>query len=299
MSLTELKPPKVSICIPAYNQTHLLNRSLLSIFEQNFQDYEVVITDDSNSDIVRNFLNEHFSAMDHIIHYHRNSPALGQARNMNSGISKARGELIKILHHDDWFESPDSLAGFVALLTENPNASIGVACSRNINVETFEQIKFHRPKEDWIAAIELRPELLVCANYIGSPSATIFRRVQAHQLFDPELEWNVDLDGYVKLLKQSNGRIAFSEHITMNIGESNLRISRRHVNDKAMHIREFIYFLKKWQIGALSCEAEIMKKAAKLFRRYHIRSLAEVNDICQPLDLPDGLDQALYMSCTG
>ncbi|MCX7010103.1 MAG: glycosyltransferase, partial [Kiritimatiellaeota bacterium] len=39
--------PKVSICIPAYQQPQGLARALQSLLEQDFRDYEVIVTDDS------------------------------------------------------------------------------------------------------------------------------------------------------------------------------------------------------------------------------------------------------------
>jgi cellulose synthase/poly-beta-1,6-N-acetylglucosamine synthase-like glycosyltransferase len=39
--------PRVSICIPAYEQPDYLKVTLDSIIMQDFDDYEIVITDDS------------------------------------------------------------------------------------------------------------------------------------------------------------------------------------------------------------------------------------------------------------
>ena len=41
---------KVSICIPAYNNEQSVRRLLASVEKQIFQDYEVIITDDSTGD---------------------------------------------------------------------------------------------------------------------------------------------------------------------------------------------------------------------------------------------------------
>ena len=44
--------PKVSICIPTYNQVIYLKRTIDSVFEQTYTDYEIIITDDSPTDVV-------------------------------------------------------------------------------------------------------------------------------------------------------------------------------------------------------------------------------------------------------
>ena len=41
--------PKVSICIPAYNNAAEVRRLLLSIAEQTMQDVEIILTDDSTN----------------------------------------------------------------------------------------------------------------------------------------------------------------------------------------------------------------------------------------------------------
>jgi glycosyltransferase involved in cell wall biosynthesis len=47
---------KVSICIPAYNQTEYLRKNLDSILMQSFVDYEVILTDDSTTNEVRDLV---------------------------------------------------------------------------------------------------------------------------------------------------------------------------------------------------------------------------------------------------
>ena len=37
--------PKVSVCIPAYNQIKYLKRTIDSVLEQTYTDYEIIITD--------------------------------------------------------------------------------------------------------------------------------------------------------------------------------------------------------------------------------------------------------------
>ena len=41
--------PKVSICIPAYNNVNEVKRLLESIFLQRFKNYEIILTDDSTN----------------------------------------------------------------------------------------------------------------------------------------------------------------------------------------------------------------------------------------------------------
>ena len=52
--------PKVSICIPCYNNADEVARLLQSICEQEFRDYEVNISDDSTNDEIALLIKNQF-----------------------------------------------------------------------------------------------------------------------------------------------------------------------------------------------------------------------------------------------
>ena len=49
-------PVLVSLCIPTYNQTVYLRKTLESVLMQDISDYEIIVTDDSTTDEVRDLL---------------------------------------------------------------------------------------------------------------------------------------------------------------------------------------------------------------------------------------------------
>lgn len=49
---------KVVICIPSYKNVKLVQRLLDSIFKQTFDDYIVVVSDDSDTDEVKLFIDK-------------------------------------------------------------------------------------------------------------------------------------------------------------------------------------------------------------------------------------------------
>lgn len=102
--------PLISICIPAYKNAEYLSRLLESIVQQDFKDFDVIITDDSPDDILKELINKYNTILD--ITYIKNKTALGSPANWNSAIVKARSEWIKIMHDDDWFNNEKSLSSF-------------------------------------------------------------------------------------------------------------------------------------------------------------------------------------------
>ena len=207
--------PRVSICIPAYEEASLLVRTIESVFEQTFGDFEVIVTDDSASPAIEVALNPWLS--DARLRYVRNVERLGSPENWNKAVALAEGALIKVLHHDDWFSGDDSLQQYVALMDNEPNASLGF--SGAFARDSSERLLFrHAPSEEQIAALRQDPRCLFFANFIGAPSATIFRRMAGFR-FDINLKWLVDAEAYIRILR-NGGTFAYSPKPLVNITAS-------------------------------------------------------------------------------
>lgn len=188
--------PRVSICIPTYCQPVNAARAVSSVFSQTFQEFEVIVTDDSETDEVAQALAPWLN--DPRLIYKRNTVRLGAPENWNASLSLARSDLIKFLHHDDWFSSDVSLASFVRVMEANPQANFAFS-STNACQEDGALMFLHQPKREQINLLEERPWELQFANFIGAPSATIFRRKEGF-CFDKQLKWVVDIDAYLKIL---------------------------------------------------------------------------------------------------
>ena len=107
--------PKVSICIPAYNNAAEVRRLLLSIAEQTMQDVEIILTDDSTNGGIEALVEEirggksadarpapwTAPCMSRLRYVHNEKP-LGHIFNWNKALSLAQGEYIKIMFSDDW-----------------------------------------------------------------------------------------------------------------------------------------------------------------------------------------------------
>ena len=113
-----MKQPLVSICIPTYKQITYLKKCIESVLKQDFEDYELIITDDSPDDSIKNFLKD--SLKNKAYFYKRNNPALGSPENWNSALRLAKGKYIKLMHHDDFFTQANSLRLMVEKLDFKP-----------------------------------------------------------------------------------------------------------------------------------------------------------------------------------
>lgn len=96
--------PEVSIVIPNFNHGRFLEERLNSIFNQTFQDFELIILDDASSDeslsIIEKFKNH--PKVSHVVLNKQNSGSV--FRQWVKGIGFARGEYIWIAESDDFCE---------------------------------------------------------------------------------------------------------------------------------------------------------------------------------------------------
>lgn len=95
-----MKPPKVSILIPAYNAAETIDRALASIPHRD--DTEVIIYDDGSTDLTDEI------AWDALARYDLSGTVLGDTKNygvahaVNQLLGAAQGEWVVLLGSDDW-----------------------------------------------------------------------------------------------------------------------------------------------------------------------------------------------------
>jgi glycosyltransferase involved in cell wall biosynthesis len=93
--------PLFSIIIPTYNRAHLICKTLKSVLEQVYKNFEVIIVDDGSTDntslIVHEFIKKNDLTNFH--YYFKENAERGVARNY--GIEIAKGKWITFLDSDD------------------------------------------------------------------------------------------------------------------------------------------------------------------------------------------------------
>lgn len=232
---------KVSICIPAYKHPDFLKRCIDSVLTQDFSDYELIITDDSPDNTLQTLVNAYNDVR---IRYIKNEKPLGSPENWNKGLSLAKGQYIKILHHDDWFPTPHCLSRFVALLDNNPEADIAFAASCDIDADKRQKI--HIADKLFLDSLTKQPENLYLHNRLGAPSTCIFKNNKDYY-FDINLKWLVDIDFYIRIIKATP--FVFSSEILVNIGISEFQITQLCTADNNIRIVEKLYLFEKFRLN--------------------------------------------------
>lgn len=95
-----MSDPRVSIGLPVYNGENFLRPALDSILEQDYSDFELIISDNASQDATEKICRE-YAAKDPRIRYYRNERNIGASGNFNCLVDMARGEFFKWATHDD------------------------------------------------------------------------------------------------------------------------------------------------------------------------------------------------------
>lgn len=110
--------PTVSVGLPVYNGEKYLANALSTLLNQEFEDFELIVTDNASTDRTEQICRE-FAARDRRIRYFRNETNIGLGANHNRTFELARARYFKWAAHDDEF--PQSmLRRFVEILEETP-----------------------------------------------------------------------------------------------------------------------------------------------------------------------------------
>jgi glycosyltransferase involved in cell wall biosynthesis len=259
----------ISICIPAYKRTDFLKRLLDSISEQDFKDFEVVVTDDSPGNEAELLCNRYSGKFKLV--YFKNPQPLGTPENWNQAVGRATGEWIKLMHDDDWFSDAGSLSAFANAARLNPGFSFFYSAYQNVYEEDdrLEAIfinKFRRKK------LEKDALNLFSSNVIGPPSVTLVKN-DRREVYDKNLKWLVDIDFYISRLK--NAKAFYIDKPLVNVGINKHQVTQSTFRVAEVEVPEWFHVLNK--IGAKSLRGMLVYDAWwRFLRNLRIRSVDDI-----------------------
>jgi glycosyltransferase involved in cell wall biosynthesis len=198
--------PKVSVLIPTYNYARYLPEAIESVLGQDFQDFELLISDDCSTDNSAEVI-ARYAAKDSRIRFQIHPKNLGMVENWNWCLSQARGEFVKFVFGDDKLLSPSAIGKMAALMESDPAISLVSTASKVIDARSTAietRNNFHP------GICDGKKVIMRClespANLVGEPTLVMFRKEQAARGFDARYRQLADLEMWFHLL--DNGKFA-------------------------------------------------------------------------------------------
>jgi len=162
--------PLVSIIIPTYNSENFIEPTIKSVLVQSYQNFEIIIIDDSSTDNTIRILTRLRKEDNRINYYkipHSGRPSIPR----NFGINKAKGDLIAFLDSDDlWIK--EKLKNQVEIIKKQPEFIFLYSMSI-----TFGKVNLLSPKYELLPlpfrAARSKKDLLKLGNTIPLSSTLI------------------------------------------------------------------------------------------------------------------------------
>ena len=127
--------------MPVYNGSNYVEESIVSILNQTYSNFELIISDNASTDETAAVC-EKYAGQDCRIRYFRQEKNLGCARNSNFVLEHAVGEYFKWISHDD-LHAPRFIEACVEALDSDPSAVI--CCPRGVLIdEAGQQIRIEK-----------------------------------------------------------------------------------------------------------------------------------------------------------
>jgi glycosyltransferase involved in cell wall biosynthesis len=232
-----MSEPLISICIPTYEMhgkgLEFLGLSIERIKNQNFTQFEVVVSDNSRNGDIKRYCETQVQFLNLI--YVRNKRKIGISANINFAIEHARADVVKVLFQDDFFYNNDALGQLYKIWNEKDRKWLVSASVHSHDGESFYHTlvpKYH-------------PKIFLGSNTISSPSVLMISRKDAPR-FDENLTWLMDCD-YYKMCFDRFGLPAVCEQPTVVNRVGAHQVSQSGVTRK-IQVAELKYVMKKYAL---------------------------------------------------
>jgi glycosyltransferase involved in cell wall biosynthesis len=183
---------RISIVMPSYNQALFIERSILSVLNQNYPNLQFIIMDGGSEDGTLDILRKYEARLTW-----RSEPDLGQSDAINKALSLADGEIVGWLNSDDVY-FPGAFYRMHQAARKRPQAVLYSGTVAIID------------REDCIGRIGkfIRPSArrLLYEGFVMSSQGVFWRRAMqpVARQYNPNLHHAMDVDFWLKMLAKGD-----------------------------------------------------------------------------------------------
>ncbi len=222
----------VSIITPTYNSEKYIEKTIKSVLNQTYSNWELLLIDDCSSDSTISIINKYLN--DERIKLFKNKENKGAAVSRNTGIERSRGDFIAFLDSDDFWEK-EKLEKQLYFMKEK-NCEISFTAF-NIILDDNEIIKSTKVKS------KVNYKQLLKCNYIFC-STVVINKKKFNKIEMPLIRRRQDWGLWLKLLRESGG-------VALGINEvlCNYRKSDGSLSSNKLKLLEYNYTIYNKVLG--------------------------------------------------
>lgn len=127
---------KVSIITISFNAENTIEQTIQSVINQSYQNIEYIVIDGNSNDQTTSIVSKY----QHAISYYVSEPDNGLYDALNKGLAKVTGDLIAVIHSDDFYPHSNVIKSIVELYEKNKEYD-----AVSSSVEIFKNDNFERP----------------------------------------------------------------------------------------------------------------------------------------------------------
>ena len=232
----------LSVCIPAFNDEIAFSRCIESVCSQTIENIEIVVSDDSHADTIERAVKKRNDAR---IRYKRNTPSLGAPANWNAALRMSRGNIVTLLHQDDWYRTPDTLT--VVCNAMDANASDIIITGRALYQEHHCLGEYRLPNNAAKRFLSDFPGKSLVINRLGHPSVFFFKGRFRNILYDESLLYFSDTDYYNRLITAANKVTIHSDSLVAISWKKTNRLSNAFLSDPLKTLTELFLVHNKYK----------------------------------------------------
>jgi glycosyltransferase involved in cell wall biosynthesis len=203
-------PPLVTIRITTFNQEKFSEEAVISAVEQDYQNLQVVVTDDHSQDgtpeILRRLAKSYPKTIDLIL----NEQNIGRTQNQDLALKASKGELLAFLDGDDVL-LPGKITRQVEFMQQNPSLVISYH-----DVEVFDtdtgQILYYWSERFGSRGGDVET-IVRYGNFIPSTGVMLRRTAIPTKGYDHRVSIGADWLLFIETLHESNGKFGYFDEV--------------------------------------------------------------------------------------
>lgn len=247
--------PLVSVIIPNYNHAKYLEQRILSVLNQTYPNFEVIILDDKSSDNSEQIINR-FRENQKVSHIVINKENSGSTFiQWNKGFDLAKGELIWIAESDDYCE-PNFLEKCVNEFKQDGGIAVVYTASQYVN-EFNENLPTYNPYKSpkyYYSGKEFIKSRMDFGCAIWNASSAVFKRDIALSIYKDYQEFKACGDKLFWIYMAEKGDVVYVNEALNYFRQHENKVSPRKFRDGTSLKEEkkiFNYQVKKGYLKGL------------------------------------------------